>query len=208
VPDHAYRDVVCPFCGLACDDLAVDAGANGVRVVANGCARSARMFGETVVATSPGAWIDGAPAAPGDAIARAASILVASTRPLFAGLGTDVAGARAVLALADRIGATVDHMGSAALMRNVLALQSNGWITTTFAEVRNRADLIIIAGTNVVGRFPRFFERVAFGEAMFTDDAAREIVFVGTIPRLDDAIFAGRRVSRIACDNSALADVR
>jgi formylmethanofuran dehydrogenase subunit B len=45
------------------------------------------------------AWIAGKPAALETAIAEAAKLLGASRYPLIAGLGTDVAGARAAIAL-------------------------------------------------------------------------------------------------------------
>ena len=62
------------------------------------------------------ARIDGRPVALDLAIAQAARLLGASRLPLIAGLGTDIAGARAAIALADRIGAVVDHMHGQALL--------------------------------------------------------------------------------------------
>jgi formylmethanofuran dehydrogenase subunit B len=63
------------------------------------------------------AWIDGAPVALSTAITAAARLLDASRQPLIAGLGTDIAGARAAIALARRIGAAVDHMNADALLQ-------------------------------------------------------------------------------------------
>src|SRR4029077_3899944 len=117
--------------------------------------------------TSP-AYIQGEPADLVEAVGHAGKILSGAAQPVISGLATDVAGVRAALELADRIGAVVDHMGSHHLFKNLLVLQNSGWMTTTFAEIRNRADLIIIAGGDVVSRFPRFFERVVWGEGMFT----------------------------------------
>ena len=54
------------------------------------------------------AWIDGEPAELPAAAATAARLLDASRQPLIAGLGADVAGARAATALAQRIGAAID----------------------------------------------------------------------------------------------------
>ena len=201
-PPRLVSDVPCPFCGLACDDLAIEVAPSGVRVAANGCARSRRMFGASSPNGAP-ARIAGTPATLADAIAAAAAILRDATQPVFAGLATDVAGVRATLALAERLGGVVDHLGSRALMRNVRVLQDRGALTTTFAEVRNRADLIVVAGTDVVSRFPRFFERVAFGDAMFVHDREREVVFVGA-QAVSESI-APRR--HIRCDNDALGEV-
>ena len=203
-PPRLHHDVPCPFCGLACDDLDVEVAASGPRVVANGCARSRRMFGAPAGSGAP-ARIAGAPATLPDAIQHAAAILRDATQPAFGGLATDVAGSRAALALAERLGGAVDHLGSRALMRNVRVLQDRGALTTTFAEVRNRADLIVVAGTDVVSRFPRFFERVAFGDAMFVRDRDREIVFVGAHSAQPPG--SASTPTHVRCDNRALGEV-
>jgi formylmethanofuran dehydrogenase subunit B len=203
-PSRLHRDVPCPFCGLACDDLDIEVAASGIRVVTNGCARSRRMFGASAPTDVP-ARVGGAPATLAEAIERAAAILRDATRPAFGGLATDVAGTRAALALAERLGGAVDHLGSRALMRNVRVLQDRGALPTTFAEVRNRADLIVVAGTDVVSRFPRFFERVAFGDAMFVRDRDREVVFVG--PRAVHLPAAASPPRHLRCDNRALGEV-
>jgi len=203
-PPRLHRDVPCPFCGLACDDLGIEVAASGMRVVANGCERSRRMFGAPAGSGIP-ARIAGAPATLPDAIQHAAAILRDATQPAFGGLATDVAGSRAALALAERLGGAVDHLGSRALMRNVRVLQDRGALTTTFAEVRNRADLIVVAGTDVVSRFPRFFERVAFGDAMFVRDRDREIVFVGA--QATQPPGGASTPAHIRCDNRALGEV-
>ena len=80
---------------------------------------------------------------------------------MFGGLATDVEGMRAVMALADRTGGVVDHALSDAQFRNFKVLQSSGWITTTLTETRNRADLIVIVGTDAQKLHPRFFERIS-----------------------------------------------
>ena len=56
------------------------------------------------------AWIDGRPVTLKVAVAEAAKLLSTSRFPVIAGLGADVAGTRAAIALAERLGAAVDHM--------------------------------------------------------------------------------------------------
>lgn len=116
---------------------------------------------------------------PEDALGEAARLLARARRPIIGGLGTDVAGMRAVLALARRLGAVVDHAGSAAQERNLRVLQEAGWITTTFAEARNHADLFVLVGDGWHSRFPRFVERlIAPTETLFAERLARRIVLV------------------------------
>jgi formylmethanofuran dehydrogenase subunit B len=92
------------------------------------------------------AWIDGAPAALSAAAGAAARLLDAARQPVIAGLGTDVAGARAAAALAQRIGAVVDHMHGEALLRDLDAMREAGMMLITPSEARIRADLLLLAG--------------------------------------------------------------
>jgi formylmethanofuran dehydrogenase subunit B len=95
------------------------------------------------------AWIDGKEVSRKAAISEAARLLAASRFPLIAGLGTDIAGARAAIALAARIGAAIDHMHADALLRSVDVMRSAYLMTTTLAEVRLRADCLLLVGSGV-----------------------------------------------------------
>src|SRR2546425_1037814 len=73
------------------------------------------------------------------------------------------------------------------------------------AEVRNRADVLVVIGTDVVSRFPRFFERIAApGGTLFgLQDGDRRSIFVGAQPPSD----APGRTDWIACERPELPDV-
>jgi formylmethanofuran dehydrogenase subunit B len=92
------------------------------------------------------AWIGGRPAALERALAEAAGLLAASRCPLITGLGTDVAGARAAIGLAERIGAVVDHMNADFLLRDLAVLREAGMMLTTPNEARLRADTLLLVG--------------------------------------------------------------
>jgi formylmethanofuran dehydrogenase subunit B len=99
--------------------------------------------------------------------------------PLFGGLGTDVAGMREVLALAERTGGIVDHAGAPGLLANIRAMQDGGTVTTTLAEVRNRADLALVIATDVAALSPRFFERCLAPATGLFGPLRRELVHLG-----------------------------
>jgi len=92
------------------------------------------------------AWIDGRPVELQAACAEAARLLQQCRLPVIAGLGTDVAGARAAIALAQRAGAVVDHMHSEALLRDLDVMRDAGMMTTTPGEARLRADVLLLVG--------------------------------------------------------------
>ncbi|MGB8275720.1 MAG: formylmethanofuran dehydrogenase subunit B [Alphaproteobacteria bacterium] len=200
----------CPFCGLCCDDLEVKIAqaSKSALVTAKGCDLAKRRF-EAAGAEAP-ARVDGKKASLEQACERAARILRDSRQPLIGGLATDIAGAKAAIGLADRAGAIVDHAGSDVTFRNVLAMQDKGWIATTLAEVKNRTDLLIVAGTDIVSRFPRFFERCVWNQHALVkpEPAKREIVYLGagldTAPGFSPD---GRAPHVIDCDIRRLGEV-
>jgi formylmethanofuran dehydrogenase subunit B len=173
-----FRNVTCPFCALLCDDLIVSRSDGALQVLENGCGKAVAGFERVIEPSSP--QMDGQPISLQQAITKAAGILRQTKRPLYAGLGTNVEGMRAVMAIADRTGGIIDHMNSHGMMRNLHAFQNRGWITTTLAEVKNRADLLIFVGTEARD-YSRFFERVVWNEhSMFSSKPQeREVVFLG-----------------------------
>ncbi len=172
--------VTCPACGLLCDDVRIARDASGnLQVTDKGCAKSMSFFERTSQASSPS--IAGKAVSLTDAVKKAAEILRGTNQPLFAGLSTEVQGMRSVLSLADKVGATIDHMNAYSSFRNTLVVQNSGWQVTTLTEVRNRVDLLLVIGTDIVSHNPRFFERNIWNkESMFGQDtSSREVVYLG-----------------------------
>ncbi|MCB4811601.1 formylmethanofuran dehydrogenase subunit B [Methylovorus menthalis] len=172
--------VTCPACGLLCDDLSVERHADGaLKVVKNPCAKGVKFF--QYIPKTTQARINGKPADLQAAIAKATEILGGAKHPLLSGLGTDIQGMRAVMNLAEKSGATIDHMNGKSSMRNLLVMQNSGWQITTLTEVKNRVDLLLVVGTDIVSYFSRFFERNIWNpESMFGQDtSSREVVYLG-----------------------------
>jgi formylmethanofuran dehydrogenase subunit B len=173
-----HEHVPCPFCGLLCDDLQIRIANGDIKIIAGGCTRSENGFATTG---------DDSPRIAGEtvtldlAINHAAELLGNARRPLIGGLETDVRGMRAALALADRIGAALDHTHGENLQRNLRVLQDRGWITTTLSEVRNRADLIVVLGSALFTSFPRLVERIFAPPTTMVDDALqnRRLIVLG-----------------------------
>jgi formylmethanofuran dehydrogenase subunit B len=202
----ATTPCTCPFCGLLCDDVVVRSSDGGtVSVSARGCETSRSGFARQSAPGPDSTRVGGGDVAFERAVAAAAAILRDAVQPVIGGLATDVAGMRAAVELADRCGAVLDHANSGAKFRNLLAFQDRGGITTTLAEVRNRADLLVVVGTDVVGRFPRFFERIAApgGTLSGLKDSDRRWIFVGAKPPPQ----VPGRAEWIACERPELPDV-
>ena len=188
-PFAARSPWTCPFCPLACDHLDVEVGAAGAVLALQGgiCARASRGLAQfTAQPSDASAAIDGQPCDLDTAVAAAAQLLAASRQPLFGGLGTDVAGARTLYPLACATGAICDAGAGDALMHGLRALQDRGQFTTTLAEVRTRADVIVFVGGLPTDLAPLIGQRCGIGD---TQVPQRQVVVLGPAPS-DDATLA------------------
>jgi formylmethanofuran dehydrogenase subunit B len=205
-----YQHIPCPFCGLACDDLALNVDGGKIRTTQNACSRSSDAFASLDPLPSSKPQVNGADTTLEKAVQAAAHILSKSVQPLFGGLSTDVAGMRALMQLGDACGATFDHMNSETKLRNLLVLQDSGFVNTTFAEVKNHADLIIFFGTDAVSRFPRLFERLVWNKDSLTglDTKLRDIIYLGDVKHTQAGIAPdGRKPTSMKCPNADLGQV-
>jgi formylmethanofuran dehydrogenase subunit B len=169
------QDWTCPFCPLLCDDITTVVRDGVLAAPDVDCPRLARglaSFGAGTVACAPS--IDARDTDLNTALSLAVEILKTARRPLFGGLATDVAGARALYPLAAACGAILDHRHGDAMSAATLALQDRGAFFTTLSEIRTRADLVVVVGCRPSLRYPRIYERALGGTGL-----ARELIFVG-----------------------------
>ena len=205
-----FEAVTCPACGLLCDDVRIERDSTSLlKVSAKGCAKSVTFFERAIETSSP--CIAGKTVSLNEAVSKAAEILRGTNQPLFAGLSTEVQGMRSVLSLADKVGATIDHMNAYSSFRNTLVVQNSGWQVTTLTEVRNRVDLLLVIGTDIVSHNPRFFERNVWNkESMFDQDtSAREVVYLGgqNIDTSSGVSPKGIKPTVLPCDLERLPEV-
>jgi formylmethanofuran dehydrogenase subunit B len=203
-----FENVTDPFCGTLPDDLVVERTDKGLKVLKHGSAKSVAGLERKLPPSS--SKVGGKDVSLDAASKQAAKLISKSGLPLFGGLATDVEGMRAVLALADRTGGIVDHALSEAQYHNLKIMQTTGWTTTTLTETRNRADLFIIAGSDIHKFHPRFFERIVSPpDSMFHVTAPkRTVVFIGK--GLDRSGAKGSRIGEVvtlACPDEQAGDV-
>jgi formylmethanofuran dehydrogenase subunit B len=135
------------------------------------------------------ARINGKPDLLTAATERAAEILSAARMPVIAGLGTDVAGARASILLAERLRGAYDHMYSRRIFADLDVMRQAGLMFTTANEARLRADVFLFVGGDLTRLWPAMMERLSPNE----------------IPPFDLAR-QPRKLLRIAPGRSAKAD--
>jgi formylmethanofuran dehydrogenase subunit B len=178
-------NVVCPVCCCLCDNLRVAVADNRVVDVQNACERGRNWFlGRRDEVGAP-VTVNGESAPLDRAIAAAADILASASYPLVYVLNemSSEAQQRAI-AIADWLGAVVDTATSSGHAPSIMAVQHAGKVTCTLGETRNRANLIIFWGTNVVAKYPRFFTHYsadARGKFVPRGRADRTVIAIDTV---------------------------
>ncbi len=177
-----WENVPSPFCGISSDDLKIQATGNDIKVLENGDAVTIAGFEQPPSDTHP--RIGGKTASLDQAVAAAAGYIRDARLPLFGGFGTDVNDTRAALSLADRCGAVLDQARAEGGLRNLLVLSDTGWVACTLAELKNRAEVLVVFGSDIETDFPRFYERFVWNkETLFGQDTGkREIIYIGRTP--------------------------
>mgnify|MGYP001814364478 FL=1 len=203
-----WQEVASPFCGIASDDITIKVDGKTVTVLENEDPIVKAGFETPFTDTSPRIKCNNASLE--EAVSFITNAMRESSQSVIGGMGTDLNGARSVMALADKSNSTIDHMNSEGAFRNLLVLQDTGWMNTTLTEVRNRVDLLLVVASDIESSFPRFFERMVWNkESMFGQDIeSRQVVYLGKAPSGDASTSPqGKKAQVIACDDNDLPEV-
>ncbi len=178
---NEFADVVCPFCGLLCDDLIVNIDNGNLSMNFPDCKLAEQRFTSTFRPASYSCHANGTKCEFNEAVEIAAHLLTQAEFPVICGVMSDVSGARAAVELSDIAGAVIDVQGNHAFHRNSSRMQRSGYYHSTITEIRNRADLIVLIGNDISVRFPRLLDSlVPDRSCLLPDEMPRQVVFVGS----------------------------
>jgi len=156
------------------------------------------------------ASINGKPVSLAEATNAAANLLSGSRSALIAGMGTDIAGTRAAVALAQTIGASMDHMDAGATFANLDVMRRAGWIVTTPLQTRARADTVLLVGDGLLEAWPDMTERLGLNVPPTLSGGTRHVFRLSpdlsTLAALR-AIAAGRATSLDGASTAPLRDL-
>jgi formylmethanofuran dehydrogenase subunit B len=157
---HVVENVACTLCGCVCDDLRITTNGRGVTSAGRACGLAEPWFLKQNGRTPPATLVEGRDVAFDQGLSRGAAILAAADAPLIYGLSrSSTPGQRAAVALADRLGATIDTTASLCHGPSIMALQESGESTCSLGEIRSRSDLVVFWGCDPAVTHPRHFER-------------------------------------------------
>ncbi len=157
-------DVICPGCGVLCDDIKVNLKENEVITNYNACTKGTakfldinanRLLKPTMKMNGTTKEVD-----LDTAISKIAEILLNSESPLLYGWSATTCEAQRLgILLAKELKGIVDSTSSFCHGVSLSALLENSWSTATLGEVMNRADVIIYWGSNPIESHPRHMSR-------------------------------------------------
>jgi formylmethanofuran dehydrogenase subunit B len=177
-----FENIACTQCGCVCDDLRISVENGRVVEAERACPLAEPWFLAQGTRHPPVATMDGQESPLEAALDRAARILARSQAPLIYGLSrSSTLGQRAAVALADRLGATIDTTASLCHAPSIMAYQQAGESTSSLGEIRNRSDLVVFWGCDPLVSHPRHWERYSVdptGEFVPNGRRSRTIVVV------------------------------
>jgi formylmethanofuran dehydrogenase subunit B len=189
---HQIDNVACTVCGCVCDDLRITVQGGRIIAAEKACRLAEPWLLEQGKHQPPTAQVESREVTLDAALDRAAAILGSARSPLVYGLSrSSTAGQQAAVALADRLGATIDTTASLGHALAVMALQEAGESTCSLGEARNRADLVLFWGSNPVESHPRHLERYSLepaGEFVTRGRADRTLIVVDVKPTETSAL--------------------
>jgi len=157
---HEIKNVACTQCGCVCDDLSIFVDGGRIVRAERACEIAEPWFLSQDSSPAPAATASGQAVPVDAALDRAAAILSQSRAPLIYGLSrSSTAGQQAAVALADRLGATIDTTASLCHAPSIMAFQQAGESTSSLGEIRNRSDLVVFWECDPVVSHPRHLER-------------------------------------------------
>jgi formylmethanofuran dehydrogenase subunit B len=171
-----HENIICPVCGMACDDIIVEMEEDHVVEVREACEMGASKFYELnsehrIVMPS----INGRKAEWREAIARSADLLKDARRPIiFIGAETSTEAIKVGIQMAEHLGGVVDNNVSICHGPTVLGIQEVGFPSCTIGNVKNRADMVIFWGCNPMDSHPRHMSmKSSFPKGFFTEDGRK-----------------------------------
>ncbi|AAB85417.1 MULTISPECIES: formylmethanofuran dehydrogenase subunit B [Methanothermobacter] len=184
-----YKNVTCPVCGGSCDDIEVLYDGKTIKT-RNACRMGNAKFQEMVsshrilrpqIKTESGfrsaEW--------DEALDAAAEILTESKRPtLFMGSEMSTEAMAAGLELGEYLNAMVDSNATICHGPTLMGIQEAGQSAATAGEIKNRADVIIYWGTNVMDSMPRHMSRYSiFMRGFFRERGKKDRTVISVDPR-------------------------
>jgi len=191
IKTNAEKYIVCPFCSLHCDDIlsksdgkkySISSEASKVSEANKTCLKKIESFNinaKSILTPT----IKNKKANLSSALKYTRQILKKQKDAIIVNHGIDVSGVRSMLNFALNYNCSIDHINSKFLYQNIGIVQRTGYMATSLTETKNRGDVIIVFGNNILCKTPRLIEKVLIpSNSLCTNAKNKKIIFIGEFP--------------------------
>ena len=182
IKNNNPKSLVCPFCPLHCDDIVVSTNNESFSLPhTNNVSCSKRIESFNINKRSllvP--RIKNIETTVSSALNKTKKEIIKNKEMLVLNHGTDMSGVRSMLNFASHHNAIIDHVNSKFLHQNIGVVQRTGYMATSLMEVKNRADLILIFGNDILDKTPRLLDKIFLSSnSLWTKNSKKEIILIG-----------------------------
>ena len=205
-----FEHITCPHCGLLCDDLTVEVDAMKVTTLNANHPKCQAGFADASIAGDaiPDCLNQGKTIAYREALNQAAELLRNAKLPLISGLVADVQACREALALTEKTHGVIDHANGRGIRSSTAVMQRIGEVKATLAEVRNRADCVVIFGAAVLEKFPRLVDRILTPEkTLGTDNTTSKSIYIIDLVKNKKPNLEHDNITYLAIDEDSLENI-
>ena len=175
-----YKDIVCPFCSLHCDDIELNIRDNKINVkggIGKPCKDKFEQNNSNSLDTiSP--KLNGKLESFDNAIKQSKKLIKDSHETLIFNTSSDVNITRELLTSTSKINGIFDHINSETFIHNIDIYQRRGFMSTTLSEVKNKSDVIVLFSNNILKNYPRLIERVLAPDNSFSIRPNKKKVYI------------------------------
>ena len=217
IKTNAEKHIVCPFCSLHCDDILSKSDGKKYKILSEAskisevnttCIKKIESFNiNAKSALTP--IVKNKQTSLSYALKYTKQILKKQKDAIIINYGIDVSGIRSMLNFSSSYNCAIDHINSKFLYQNIGIVQRTGYMATSLTETKNRGDVIIVFGNNILNKTPRLIEKVLTpSNSLCTSAKNKKIIFIGEFPdKLLSGLGKNHNVSYIKIKIDSIPDL-
>ena len=200
----SYKNIVCPFCSIHCDDINIDVTDNKLSVknsLVASCKEKFEQYNNKSL-NQLSARVDNKSVDNAEAINECKKLIKNSRESIILNSSADVNTVREMLTATANISGIYDHINSDTFLKNIGIFQRKGYMATTLSEIKNKSDVILLFSDSILRKYPRLAQRVLLSNNSFSVNAKKKKIFViGNKNNVNDCAIKDKRITYINFDN-------
>jgi formylmethanofuran dehydrogenase subunit B len=175
-----YKNIVCPFCSIHCDDIEIDINDNKIHVksdISPSCKEKfERNNSRYINQISP--TVNGRTTNFSEALKKAKKFVKESNESIILNASGDVNVAREMLTASSKINGIYDHVNSNTFLKNLSIYQRKGFMCTSLSEIKNKSDVVVLFSNSILKKYPRLTTRILAPVNSFSTSQKKKQIYI------------------------------